>query len=177
MRSFWIKVHLYVATFFAPIIIVMAFSGGMYLLGNKGSVETTAVSITGNLDAASATLEGDVRQLLADNGIEHEFEYLKISGSTLITRPTSRTFYELKASEGAVTASRNEPDILKRLVELHKGHGPLLFKDLQKVMAVGLLIVLLSGMWLGLTSPALRFPSIIVTLAGTVIFVMAAFVI
>lgn len=176
MRSFLIKVHLYIATFFAPILVIMAFTGGMYLLGNKGTIASTDVTIEGMVDLESPSLESDVAQLLGDNGIDHDFEYLKIDGSKLITRPTSRTFYELKVGEAEIEASRNEPDWLKRLIELHKGHGPLLFKDLQKVMAAGLLVVLLTGFWLGVSSPALRIPSIATALGGTVVFILAAYV-
>ena len=43
-----------------------------------------------SLDLDSATLEEDVRRLLAGQGIDHRFEYLKVSGNTLTTRPTSR---------------------------------------------------------------------------------------
>ena len=59
--------------------------------------------------------------------------------------------------------------LVKQLVELHKGHGPGLFKTLQKIMAVGLVIILLSGFWLGVSSEALRAPTLITTIAGLVI--------
>ncbi len=38
MRSLWVKVHLYVAAFFLPMLLVMATSGGLYLLGVTGSI-------------------------------------------------------------------------------------------------------------------------------------------
>lgn len=55
----------------------------------------------------------------------------------MITKPTSTTWYEVNTSDLQPVVTRNEPDLVKQLVELHKGHGPLPFKDLQKVMAVG----------------------------------------
>ena len=151
MRSLWIKIHLYVAAFFLPMLLAMAVSGGLYLLGVKGSVDSTPVSLSATkaLFADSRTLDRDVRELLNANGIAHDFEYIKVSGNKVITRPTSTNYYEFIIHEDEAQATLNRPDLIKSLVELHKGHGPLFFKDLQKLMALGLLIVLLSGFWLG----------------------------
>ena len=177
MRSLWINIHLYLAAFFAPMLLVMAISGGGYLLGQKGSIEQTSIELDApaQLSLGSESIEDDVRNLLVANAIEHEFEYLKILGQTIYTRPTSRTHYEFQLSGDQTNILRNEPDLQKRLVELHKGHGPLLFKDLQKIMALGLVIVLLSGLWLGLSSPTLRLASLIVTSLGTLVFFAVAF--
>ncbi|MFT5209403.1 MAG: hypothetical protein ACI9CE_001125 [Flavobacterium sp.] len=177
MRSLWVKVHLYVAAFFLPMLLAMASSGGLYLLGIKGSVDSTPVSlsVTTVFSADSRTLENDVRELLKANGIEHDFEYIKISGGSFITRPTSTDYYALKVQNGEIQATLNRPDIIKSLVELHKGHGPVLFKDLQKFMALGLLIILLSGFWLGASSPGLRIPTLITTAAGFLFFLVLGF--
>ena len=96
MRSLWIKIHLYVAAFFLPMLLAMAVSGGLYLLGVKGSVDSTPVSLSATkaLFADSRTLDRDVRELLNANGIAHDFEYIKVSGNKVITRPTSNNYYE-----------------------------------------------------------------------------------
>jgi hypothetical protein len=176
MRSFWIKVHLYIASFFVPMLLAMAVSGGLYLLGIKGGIQQSPVEVTtsATISADSGTLSADVAELLAANGIEHEFEYVKVSGSKLFTRPTSREHYEINLSGATPTLIRNQPDFLKSLVELHKGHGPLIFKDLQKLMALGLVIILLSGFWLGISSPGLRVSTLITTVAGSILFGVAA---
>ncbi|MDA0272055.1 MAG: hypothetical protein O3C68_02230 [Proteobacteria bacterium] len=177
MRRLWIKVHLYVAAFFLPILLAMASSGGLYLLGIKGSVDSTTVTLSTNqvLSADSGTLDDDVRELLSSNGIDFEFEYIKVSGSTFITRPTSADYYEITTDENGAQATLNRPDLIKTLVELHKGHGPLLFKDLQKLMALGLLIILLSGFWLGASSPTLRVPTLLTGAAGLLVFLALGF--
>ena len=177
MRSLWIKIHLYVAAFFLPMLLAMAVSGGLYLLGVKGSVDSTPVSLSATkaLFADSRTLDRDVRELLNANGIAHDFEYIKVSGSKVITRPTSTNYYEFIIHEGEAQATLNRPDLIKSLVELHKGHGPLFFKDLQKLMALGLLIVLLSGFWLGASSAGLRVPTLLTTLAGLLVFLGLGF--
>ncbi len=179
MRSLWVKVHLYVAAFFLPMLLVMATSGGLYLLGVKGSVDSTPVplSATQAFSAESATLNSDVRELLGANGIDHDFEYIKVSGNTFITRPTSSDYYEITVHDTGIQATLNRPDLIKSLVELHKGHGPLLFKDLQKLMALGLLIILLSGFWLGASSPSLRVPTLLTTALGLLVFLGLGFII
>jgi len=177
MRSLWVKIHLYVAAFFLPMLLAMAASGGLYLLGFKGSVDSAPVSLptTKFLAADSETLDNDVRELLNSNGVEHDFEYIKISGEKFITRPTSTDYYELTIHDNEIQATLNQPDLIKSLVELHKGHGPLLFKDLQKLMALGLLIVLVSGFWLGASSPGLRVTTLLTTIAGLLVFLVLGF--
>ncbi|MBO6557245.1 MAG: hypothetical protein JJ957_12150 [Pseudomonadales bacterium] len=173
MRQVLIKVHLYAASFFLPALLLMALSGGLYLNGFKGTVETSPVEVANPapLDPKSLNLKQDIDGLLQSNGIVHHFEYVKISGKTLITRPTSRDYYSIDTSSEVPVITLNKPDLVKQLVELHKGHGPGLFKTLQKVMAVGLVIILLSGFWLGVSSEALRAPTLITTIAGLVIAV------
>ena len=73
--------------------------------------------------------------------------------------------------------TRNEPDLQKRLIELHKGHGPTAFKTLQKVMAAGLLVVVSTGFWLGLSAVGLRAHMAITSAAGLLLFIVLAFVI
>ena len=177
MRSLWIKIHLYVAAFFLPMLLAMAVSGGLYLLGVKGSVDSTPVSLSATkaLFADSRTLDRDVRELLNANGIAHDFEYIKVSGNKVITRPTSTNYYEFIIHEDEAQATLNRPDLIKSLAELHKGHGPLFFKDLQKLMALGLLIVLLSGFWLGASSAGLRVPTLLTTIAGLSLFLGLGF--
>jgi len=177
-RSLWINIHLYIAALFAPVFVLVGISGGLYLIGIKGSVSQTPVSLAANvvLDAKSATLADDVRQVLAAADIDHSFEYIKVSGNRLYTRPTSKVHYEFSLNDGGVTATRNQPDLQKRMIELHKGHGPTAFKTLQKFVAVGLVITVLSGLWLGLSAPALRAKSLGLSGAGLLLFILVGFV-
>ena len=175
MRNLWVKIHLYLASFFLSFLLLMAISGGLYLNGIKGNVETSPVEITNpvRIDPGSPDLKQDIDGLLQANGIVHNFEYVKVSGSSLITRPTSRDYYMIDVSSGVPAVTLNEPDLVKRLVELHKGHGPGLFKTLQKIMAPGLVLILLSGFWLGVSSEPLRTPTLITASAGLVIALSA----
>ena len=62
-------------------------------------------------------------------------------------------------------------------MELHKGHGPSLFTAYQKLVALALILVVLSGVWMGLASKVLRKKTGLVSLAGLVVFILAGFVI
>ncbi|MGR8920461.1 MAG: PepSY-associated TM helix domain-containing protein [Gammaproteobacteria bacterium] len=163
-----IQLHLLAAAFFAPLVVITAISGGLYLVGIKGTSVKTPIAAAGAipLNPASPTLESDVRALIGGLGLEHEFEYVKVSGDRIITRPTSRPYLEITTSGGDMSVQRVEPSLQMRLVELHKGHGPLLYKDFQKLMAAGIVLILLSGLWLGLGAPALRARTLLATVAG-----------
>lgn len=177
-RYFWTLLHLCVAAFLAPVVLLMAVSGGLYLFGIKGKVTEAPVDLApgATLDLAAADLEAAVRQLFADAGIEHRFEYLKREDGTLTTRPTSRLHYVLQVDQDGVRATRNEPSLQKRLIELHKGHGPTAFKTLQKVVAAGLLVIVGSGFWLGLSAFGLRVRMAAISAAGLLVFILLAFI-
>lgn len=176
-RSLWIQAHLWLAAFFAPALLLMAISGGLYLLGIKGTVDATPVTLWAGatLDLDSADLEGDVRRLLTAAGVDHSFEYLKLDGSTLTTRPTSRVYYVLEVGESGVSVSRNEPDLQKRMIELHKGHGPTAFKNFQKFMAAGLLLIVLNGFVIGLAAVTLRTRTLVLSGLGLLLFLVLVF--
>ena len=108
MRQHGINLHLWVAAFFTPILLLIAISGGLYLVGVKGTTVDTAVELPADatLDPKSADLKADVDALLRSAGIDHSFEYIKKSGSTLTTRPTSRTYYVLKVTDNGVDVDR-----------------------------------------------------------------------
>ena len=92
----------------------------------------------------------------------------------LYTRPTSREHYEIVVSGEGLNINKNSPSLQKSLVELHKGHGPRLFKTAQKFMAGGLLLVLLTGAWLGLSSRILRTRTSIMIGIGTIATIVLA---
>ena len=91
------------------------------------------------------------------------------------TRPTSRTNYVLNVTDTGVQATQVEPDLQKRLIELHKGHGPGAFKQLQRITAVGLLFAVLAGLWLGLSAAEQWRQTVIATGAGLLVGLGLAF--
>ena len=198
-RSSWITFHLCVASFFAPVLLLMAISGGLYLLGVEGSVKETPVTVPAgaSLDLDSHHLENEVRELLMDAGIDHRFE--SIGGAahdhsagghshnggtvkegeavTLTTYPTSRVYYVLQVGADGVQVTRHEPDFQERLIRLHTGNGPSAFTYLQRFMALGLVLMVLSGFSIGLAAVRLRTLALSLGGVGLLLFVVLAFVV
>jgi hypothetical protein len=175
-RALLIKLHLYLSAFFSAAIILVAVSGGLYLIGIKGSVEQTPV---GTLSAGQQLLanpsQSAVESALAEAGVsDFRFDYVKQKGTQLITRPTTRAFYTLDVAGDDIIVRYNEPSLQKRMIELHMGHGPSAYKVYQQIFAAGMLFIILSGLWLGLSSDRLRRATAGVCSAGVVLFVLLA---
>ncbi|NOX94485.1 MAG: hypothetical protein GXP04_05130 [Alphaproteobacteria bacterium] len=179
MRRYVMLLHLYIAAFVAPVFILVAISGGLYLFGIKGDVTKTPLELPADatLDFSSRNLEDNISALLAAQSVQHRFEYLKMGATSAVTRPTSRISYEFKLEGGKLIANRVKPNLQKTMIELHKGHGPTLFKAYQKLVAISLILVVLSGLWMGLTSRALLKKTAITSGAGLIVFVLLAFLI
>jgi hypothetical protein len=73
-----------------------------------------------------------------------------------------------------IVLERN-PSVLRALIELHKGHGPELFVWMQKIMALALLLILLSGLLLGYLSPVLRRKTLLTSAIGVAAFIGLGF--
>lgn len=176
MRLLLIKLHLWMASFLCAILLMIAVSGGLYLFGFKGTTEATPVSAPEGslLDAKSENLAAEVRALMISVNSDYDFEYIRQSANSLVTRPTSRTYYEIKIDAQALEITRHDPDWIKTIVELHKGHGPLLYKRFQQFTAAGLIFVLLTGLWLGLSSKGLRQQTLLAMGLGILVFVILA---
>ena len=63
------------------------------------------------------------------------------------------------------------------MMELHKGHGPKLFKSYQKLVALLLLAVVFGGILVGLLAKAYRRHTIIALAGGFISFILIGFVI
>jgi hypothetical protein len=173
-RKLFITIHMYLSAFFAPAVLLVAISGGLYLLGIKGQVEQeTIYSSDTAIDVKSSSLDADVSALLAAAGAgSYSYEYVKVSGSKLYTRPTSSDHYIIQPSEDGVDVIHARPSLQSRMIELHKGHGPGAFKTFQKIFALGLIFIMLSGLWLGISAARLRKSTLLTAAAGTVAFVI-----
>jgi hypothetical protein len=174
-RKLLITIHMYLAAFFTPAVLLVSISGGLYLAGIKGKVEQETIYSNNHttIDSKSTSLYTDVSTLLADAGVEsYSYEYVKVSGANLYTRPTSSDHYIIKLSEGGVEVIHARPSLQSRMIELHKGHGPSAFKTFQKAFAVGLIFIILSGLWLGISAARLRRSTLMTATAGAVVFAL-----
>lgn len=177
-RKLLINIHLYLAAFMAPILIMIAISGGLYLMGYKGTVESNSLykGKLSEFNVNAEDLDSEVNRFLKAQGVEANFDYAKKGGSSVFTRPTSREYYVIrikdKGKEQGIELFHQKPDFVKTIVELHKGHGPTIFKTFQKFVAFGLVFILVSGLWLGLTAPKLKKITISLASGGFGVFIL-----
>ena len=147
-------------------------------MGVKGAQSESSVYLgsLSELDFKSKNIEGEVRTFFQNQQLNQDFEYIKRAGKSLITRPTSKTYYRIDINKNSqLQVSEIQPNIVKRLIELHKGHGPRVFKTFQKVAAFGLIFIIISGLMLGLTSNKLRLATASLSLSGLMLFFLLAF--
>ena len=110
-RALLIKLHLYCSAFFSAAIVLVALSGGLYLIGIKGTIDQTRIGLAGSGEQllAEPSIEA-VQAVLTEVGVtDFEFDYVKQKGSQLITRPTTRPFYTLDVSGNDVSFSTTNP--------------------------------------------------------------------
>ena len=177
-RKYLILAHLWLAGLMAPAFALHAISGGLYLMNIKGEATTERVALPAGaaLDFKSPTLEADVRAFLQTANLKHDFEYVRNRGNIIQLRPTSKTYLEFKQTPDGLSATRVKPDTVRSMMELHKGHGPQIFKSYQKLVALMLLLVVLGGILVGLMAKAYRRQTVIALVIGGVVFVLAGFV-
>jgi len=171
-----ITLHLTLAAFFAPMLIITGLSGGLYLFGQKGSVvkEIIYQKEQSDFNFSATDMEKQIRQFIQSKNIEHQFEYVKGNGNTYFTRPTSKKHLVFSTKDNQLIVTKQTPDFIKSIVELHKGHGPTAFKALQKFLAFGLFLILISGLYLGLTSPLYKNKTIFISGLGSLLFLFLA---
>ncbi len=173
-RKTIITLHLFLAAFLTPILVIIAVSGGMYLFGEKGNITKRTVyqGELADFDFQAKNKEALVLKFLAENQIEHKFDYIKSGSDFMLTRPTSKTHFLFEKENGNLIVTERAPDFVASMIEIHKGHGSRAMKFFQKVVAIALLLVLLSGLYLGLSSAILKTKTLAVTGAGLATFLL-----
>ena len=86
-----------------------------------------------------------------------------------MTRPTTRSFVRFQDTPDGLTAELNKPDLPYTLMELHKGHGPQLYRMYQIAVAIVLLLVVIGGMAVGLLARNYRRSTLIAGAVGTLV--------
>lgn len=162
MRKFVLKSHLILACFFTPYIILVAISGTAYLSGFKGEFHQTELQqFDIDLPMDRKDQEKALSQKIKSFGYELSYDYVKFAGNKKIFRPSSKEHFMVESEGSSHTLFLVKPNFLRSLMELHFGHGPKLFKQISILFGVCLLLILISGILLGLWSRAFRKTSII----------------
>lgn len=176
-RNLLILVHLFLAAFLAPAFFMVAITGAMDLIGIEASTTDTPIDLTATaaINPDSATIEADIAALLAERDIAISFESLRIRPDTITTRPTSREFVRFTQQDGVWSASLIQPGLQYRLMELHKGHGPEMFKLYSIASGVALFLVILGGLLVGLLAKAYRTKTLVASGVGAAGFLLLGF--
>lgn len=179
-RKLLVTLHLYLAAFFTPMVLLVSITGGLYLYGIKGSSTSTQVAVlaeqTLKVPKEAQAAHDYVTELLQAAGIEHRFAYVRAQGPAATTRPTHRTHYQFRQGATGIEVNKVEPNLMMSALELHKGHGPQWFRSFETVFALGLVLVMLTGFWLGLQSAMLRSRTLVLTAVGTAVTLLLALV-
>lgn len=157
-RPTLITLHLGLASVFLPLLLLIPLSGGLYLLDYDGKVAKTEAFQIGDAlpDGNSDNIEDFFRRQFKAQNIDFDFEFIRVSGDNYTFRPSSRAHYMATKSAGGFTVYKMEPDFFRRLIEIHKGHGPRVIQWLQIAFALSVILVSISGIYLAVTVPAYR---------------------
>jgi len=173
-RESIVKIHLMVASAILPFLFLMPISGTLYLLGFKGTqTQDYKFTINGRIPESDSERVDFFRDVFQIKKLDFSFEYIKTKGNKLVFRPSSRTHYMAEFSENEALVYLMTPNLPKMIMELHKGHGPGIFKKLETVFGIGLLFMTLSGLILGITYRPLRKNIVYSFCAGSLIFIFA----
>lgn len=153
-----INLHLILAALFMPLLLMMPLTGSLYILGYQGDqVKTKVFSVNASIPSDENEKEVFFREQFLKNEVDYKFEYIRSSKTEFIFRPTTRVHYVATQIEtNQYDVFRVEPTMLKRLIELHKGHGPRAMRWFEVAFGIALILTTLSGLWLAWTVKSYR---------------------
>lgn len=179
MQRTLITVHLLLAAFFLPIALMFATTGALYTVSIKGNyVETNrTLELSAPLTPELSSLTKVVESALAAEGIEvpsgaasvkkagtgYELEWTGAARDVLL-KPTADP---LKA-----TLVIKDTTSWRHLVQLHKAKGSDVAKGISVLWAIGLVIILCSGLLMAWHVPAYRRKAIGAGALGLATFVL-----
>lgn len=174
IRQIMIQFHMLVAAFFMPLMLLMPLSGGLYLWGEKGSQDKEEVFIINEpVPAEESQMKLFFEGQFVKNQIEYGFDYIKVNGSDYIFRPTNKTHYVASLENNTLKMYKVNPSWVKRIIEMHKGHGPKWLRNFAMIFALALLLVSISGVILGFLIPKYRWSVTLAMVGGAVVIALA----
>lgn len=173
------RVHLLLAAFLFPAILMFLVTGALYTWGQTGKVTdvTREVTLQAPLDAkdeiglrALALAELDKAGLAAPTGKARvrksgdRFTYEWVGSRRDIT-------IEPGAGPNLAKVTIKEASLHRTFVQLHKAKGGVLFKVYASLLAAALFLLVLTGLIIGWMTPAWRGTTKWASLAGVAAFV------
>ncbi len=173
-RQLMIQIHLILAALFMPLLLMMPLTGSLYILGSQGDqVKTEAFKIQETAPSDEKEREQFFRDQFSKQGIDFDFQYIRATKTDFVFRPTSRLHYvaTIDGDQG-MTVFKIEPNLLKRMIEVHKGHGPLAMRWFEALFGLALILTTLSGLWLAWTVKKYRVITLTSFSVGVVIIAL-----
>ncbi|PHR20446.1 MAG: hypothetical protein COA41_04580 [Sphingopyxis sp.] len=177
-RNLLILVHLFLASFLAPSFLMVGVTGALDLAGVEPSIEDVDIILPPDtrLDPESPTLQQDIEAILAARDIHLDIESVRSRDGRMTTRPTSRTFARINQTPDGLQASLHKPGLQYALMELHKGHGPAIFKTYQIIAGIVLFLVIIGGLIVGFMARPYRRKTLGALGLGTGAFLLLGFI-
>lgn len=173
------QAHMLLAGFLLPIAIIYFVSGALYTLDIKGHVEKQKITLqlespfTPDLERLTALTKQALlaRQLPLPDGEatlrkKHGSYELRWGGLAHVATLTSGH----KPRSALLTFRERSP--LTQIMRIHRAEAGTTFKVLAIIMAVGLVIIFSTGVFMARTMPKLRRPILLAVAAGLSTFLM-----
>lgn len=178
-RKFFMTIHTLIATFILPSVLLFIITGSFYTWGEKGDYEITKYSFQGDLQLEWSE-EGIVqmaRTFLQEKQLDEPSGELSVR----FNQDSGRLSWSGSAADVSLTVNKNDRNaeleyrkatLFKRFVQLHKAKGGNAFKVYATVMAIGLLLLSISGYVLALQLKAYRRMTLITSVVGILFFIV-----
>lgn len=156
-RKIMIYAHLMIGSLFLPLMLLMPLTGSLYIWGYSGDVvKTEAFRVAGEVPKDEKEQDVFFKDIFKKQNVDFEYEYIRSGKGDYTFRPTTRIHYSAVQEGAEIVFTKVEPTLLRRLVELHKGHGPKLMRWFESAFGIALILVTLSGIWLAITVKTYR---------------------
>jgi hypothetical protein len=175
-RMFVIKLHAVLACFFIPTATLYFVSGGLYTLGIEGHTEKTVYQLeldrpfTPDLDRLSGLANSALaeRELVLPTG---DAKITSKKGAYKYRWGDLKRLVEIEPTDDPlrVELAYRQRNALAQVMRMHKAEAGSIVKVLSVSMAVSLLLILSSGVYLALGLPKLRKTALIALGAGCVV--------
>ncbi len=177
-RPVLMKVHVLIAVFILPVAIMFFVTGALYTWGIKGDYETTVQKLH-----LKIPLQEELSYLV--NVAVEELSKQEVSlptGKAKIKKIGQSFLLEWTGSSKDVVLEPTSDPLIAQLkikntgwhrhfVQLHKAKGGVAFKVYATILAIGLLLLLISGFIMAWQLPRLRKVTLISTMLGLIFFV------
>ncbi len=180
-RPLLIKFHLILAALLLPAMLMFAITGALYTWGVKGSydIQTQLLTLKAPLIKGMTSLKSRTLTELSQHGLHSPTGQAKIKnmGQHFALEWTGSQYDVILSTQTGSHDAKLQikyTDYYRYIVQLHKAKGGWVFKVYAVLLAFSLLLVLASGLLMGLSIAKYRKTTITALSLGIGLFVVAA---